>query len=157
MYFSLAFLGASHCCAADFMGYILILSLMHTVITYKICYSTCVASSSGVHSTFPTHMVFPKRSVILPWVSVLLLIAVLLLSWAVLYFSPFMLQSHVTSDVPHASRHLLVCTDHSLRSGSSKCLSLLHCYLILLLQSFMRKCIITITCPNLGPRISQRP
>ena len=87
---------------------------MHTAITCEICNTTCVASSSGVHSTFPTHMVFPKRSVILLWVSVLLLIAVLLLSWVVfLYFSPFMLQTHVTSDIPRATRHLLVCTQHS--------------------------------------------
>ena len=48
-------------------------------------------------------------------VSVLFIIAVLLLCWAVLlYFFPFMPQSHVTSDIPHASRHLLVCIQHSL-------------------------------------------
>ena len=69
------------------------------------------------------HRVLPKRSVILLRVSVLLLIAVLLLSWAVLlYFSPFMLQSHVPSDIPHASRHLLVCTQHSICAWCSQTL-----------------------------------
>ena len=67
-----------------FLCYLVVCPLIHAIITCNICYSTCVASSSGVHPTFPMHMVFPKRSVILLNVSVLLLIAVLLLSWAVL-------------------------------------------------------------------------
>ena len=98
-----------------FMGYLVVFPLIHAINTCNICDSTYVASSSGVHSTFLMHMLFPKRSAILLKMSVLLFIAVLLLSWAVLlYSSPFMLQSHVTSDIPLESRHLLVCTQHSL-------------------------------------------
>ena len=61
-----------------------------------------------LRTTFPMRLVFPKRSVILLWFFLVLLIAALPL--------------------------YLACT-----------------------IKIMRTCIITITCPNLGPRISQRP
>ena len=57
---------------------------------------------------------FPKRSVIFLRVSVLFLIAVLLLSWAVVLYFSFHAQSHVSSDVLRALRHLLVCIQHSI-------------------------------------------
>ena len=47
---------------AAFLEPLVILPLMHAVITCTICYSTCVASSSGVYSTLPMHRVLPTRS-----------------------------------------------------------------------------------------------
>ena len=130
---------ASHCCAANARGDIrtlcnilshsLVLPIPALVLVWAILsYFPCNMLSSHVTSAIPHALrrllvcaqhspctcSFPKRSVILLRVSVLLLIAVLLLSWAVLLFFPFMLQSHVTSDIPRASRHLLVCTQHSI-------------------------------------------
>ena len=99
---------ASNCCAAAFLGCLVVFLSFHATITCDVWYSTCDASSSGVHSTFHLRLVFPKHSVILLWFFPVLLIAALLL-----YLAFTML--------------------------------------------FMRKSIITITCPSLELSRSQRP
>ena len=90
---------ASNCCAAAFLGCLVVFLSFHATITCDVWYSTCDASSSGVHSTFHLRLVFPKHSVILLWFFQVLLIAALLLYLALTII--FMRTCNITITCPN--------------------------------------------------------
>ena len=87
-----------------------------STITLSTCYLHTLTSFSGACSEFLMHVVISERSVIfshIAWCFPLLRCCCPRLSC---YVSLHTCCSHIASDIPHALRHLLVCTQHSPRT-----------------------------------------